>query len=531
MPRTFAVIVAACVVTGLLITGAAEESKARGIGGFGGGHFGGGGGFGGGHIGGLGGGPVGGFHGFGGGQVVAPRLGNPQFGGFGGRQFQMPTTAPHFGGLNTGRFAGTRGVVSPFHGFSGRSPSAGFRSFRGLHTREGIHSPRFAHEQRGVGNRFANQRASRGVTAANERRDLHGGRFADTNRGSGRAGEIGRNKFTQFHEMRRAQSVNPLLQHGLATQIIAGRGPLNTAAFRRGNGFETEMFGGRHWRGREGRFRNFWAGGVFWPYLFGDYLSYAFWPEEYAEPFWAYGPESILWGALWPYGGYGEEAYAEGGGAYQGANPSIPSIGGQSATPGGSEHLAALCSGFAPGVTDLPVTRLEEIIKPTPEQRNALSELKKAVARAAGVLQASCPEQAPNTPIARLDAMEQRLEAMQQAVTIIRGPLERLYGLLSEEQTARLENAAAKTEKAGRLLAMNLTEFCSGELGLTNVPADEIARAITLTDEQRFDFDKMKQASAKAADELRASCPKEVPSTIEATPGCSQAHCFAHSSD
>ena len=63
---------------------------------------------------------------------------------------------------------------------------------------------------------------------------------------------------------------------------------------------------------------------------------------------------------------------------------------------------------------------------------------------------------------------------------------------------------------------MNLTELCSGESELTNVPADEIARVITLTEEQRFDLDKLKQASAKAAEVLRASCPAEVPPKIDA---------------
>jgi hypothetical protein len=112
--------------------------------------------------------------------------------------------------------------------------------------------------------------------------------------------------------------------------------------------------------------------------------------------------------------------------------------------------------------------------------------------------------------------MEQRLEAMQQAITIVRGPLERLYGLLSEEQTTRLENAAAKSENGQGSSLINLTELCSGESGLISVPADEIGRVIRLSEEQRFGLDKLKEASAKAANELRASCPKEVPPTIGA---------------
>jgi hypothetical protein len=246
----------------------------------------------------------------------------------------MPSTAPRYGG----RFAGTRGAASGFRSFSGRSPSAGPRTFRGLRTREGNHAPRFAREQRHMGNRIASQRASRALTAGNGRRGLRG-RFAETNRGPGRVENSPRNTFTQFNKMRMAHLGTKLSQRGSPaqafarelqpSQAIAARGPLNSAAFRRGNGFETQIFGGRHWRGREGRFRHFWAGGVFWPYLFGDYVSYAFWPEAYSEPFWAYGPSSILWGALWPDGGYGEEGYAGEGGAYWGGKQPAPSIGEQ----------------------------------------------------------------------------------------------------------------------------------------------------------------------------------------------------------
>jgi len=326
-------------------------------------------------------------------------------------------------------------------------------------------------------------------------------------------------QFRRFENVRKAQQGLPRQAFARdlpLSQALLAHGPLSSAGFRRGNGFESQIFGGQHWRGREGRFRHFWAGGVFWPYLFGDYVSYTFWPEVYSEPFWAYGPNSILWGALWPYGGYGEESSAGEGGAYQGGNQSTPSIGSQPAGPGGSEQVAAVCGGFAPGVLDFPVAQLEEIIQPTPGQREALDELKAAFANAAGVLQAACPKQTPLTPVARLDAMEQRLEAMQQALTVIRGPLEKLYSLLSEAQIRRLENAAAKPDKKESSPSMNLTELCSSESGLTSVPADEIARVITLTDEQRFDLDKLKQASAKAAEELRASCPAEVPPMVEA---------------
>jgi hypothetical protein len=298
----------------------------------------------------------------------------------------------------------------------------------------------------------------------------------------------------------------------LARPELDRRGPLNRAEFRRGNGFETRPFGGHRWRGRYGRFRHFWAGGIFWPYLFGDYFSSAFWPDTYAYPFWAYGADSILWGALWPYTGDEEGNYAAGesdtytGSAYGG-------YGDLGAAGSIGSTQTALCGGFAPGLAGLPEQRLERIIKPTAEQRAAFEELKAAVAKASQVFRTACPERLPLTPAARLDVMEQRLAAMQQAVAIIRGPLEKFYAVLSSAQIARLENAASKVDRQ-RSPSPNLAELCSGESGLTNVPAEDIARSVELTDEQQFDLGKLKKVSEKAANDLRASCPQGAPRSL-----------------
>src|SRR5262249_25562048 len=46
----------------------------------------------------------------------------------------------------------------------------------------------------------------------------------------------------------------------------------------------------------------------------------------------------------------------------------------------------------------------------------------------------SCPASAPLTPVGRLDAAEQRLDATIKAIHILRSPLERFYRALSDEQ-------------------------------------------------------------------------------------------------
>jgi hypothetical protein len=281
---------------------------------------------------------------------------------------------------------------------------------------------------------------------------------------------------------------------------------VNDAAFRRGNGFERKAFGGHRWRGGKGRHRHIWAAGIFWPYFFGDTFSYALWPASTYDTFWTTGPESILSGALWP---AGEGFYA--GDVYVGEVYSGYAGGGEGKAS--SRQVTALCSGLAPGVVDLPIGRFEQIIKPTPKQRAALGELKQAAAKASRVLETACPKQTRQTPVARLDAMQQRFAAMQQAVAIIRGPLERLYDLLSDAQKRRLEQAAG--ERNGRGAAsLDIAQLCSALSGFATVPSDEIARAISLNDEQQFDLNKLKEASVQAAQGLRASCPAGAPRSI-----------------
>jgi hypothetical protein len=66
----------------------------------------------------------------------------------------------------------------------------------------------------------------------------------------------------------------------------------------------------------------------------------------------------------------------------------------------------------AESFTQLPVQRVEQAVKPTQQQQDALEKLKSASTEAANQLQASCPAQSPQTPIDRFDAVGKRLNAM-----------------------------------------------------------------------------------------------------------------------
>jgi len=99
--------------------------------------------------------------------------------------------------------------------------------------------------------------------------------------------------------------------------------------------------------------------------------------------------------------------------------------------------LAALCNSRAESFTQLPVQRIEQTIRPTQQQQGVFDALKTASSKAATDLEASCPAQTPQTLVDRLDAVKKRLDAMDQAVKIVRPALDDFYAALSDEQKAR----------------------------------------------------------------------------------------------
>ena len=104
------------------------------------------------------------------------------------------------------------------------------------------------------------------------------------------------------------------------------------------------------------------------------------------------------------------------------------------------DNLAALCSSRTESFTQLPVQRVEQAVKPTQQQQDALEKLKAASTEAANQLQASCPAQSPQTPIDRFDAVGKRLNAMAGAIKTVRPALADFYSSLTDEQKARFNN-------------------------------------------------------------------------------------------
>jgi hypothetical protein len=163
------------------------------------------------------------------------------------------------------------------------------------------------------------------------------------------------------------------------------------------------------------------------------------------------------------------------------------------------------------------VDEIQELAHPTDEQRAALDELGNASVQAAQIVKASCPTEVSPTPIGRIDAVQQRAQAMLKAVKVEQSALAKFYNMLTDEQKARL-NALTQKQQAPANEGSVMVSRGSHVTGCSNRafpdwPARQIMRDVHPTSAQRTLLSAMQDAAAKARSILEASCAIEMPVT------------------
>jgi hypothetical protein len=114
-----------------------------------------------------------------------------------------------------------------------------------------------------------------------------------------------------------------------------------------------------------------------------------------------------------------------------------------SSANGATEAPAQQCGAARPAALQWPADEIESKLRPNDIQRAALKALQDANARAVDILLSDCQQDAVTLP-ARLDAVNGRLAAMQQAVYLVSAALEGLSATLSDEQKAQFEAIGQK---------------------------------------------------------------------------------------
>jgi len=252
---------------------------------------------------------------------------------------------------------------------------------------------------------------------------------------------------------------------------------------------------------------------VFWPYAYDDLYDGIFWGYGY-NPFWDYGYGDIFGGLFSPYGFNDLAGYlpglAGGGTASRGR-----SSGRSTSAPSDSlpAQLGQMCGDDTKEVAGLPIDRIQQLISPDDQQRAALDDLANASVRAAQIIKSACPTTVSFTPTGRLDAMQTRLEAMAQAIDVVRGPIDNFYATLTDEQKARLNAANQTPEQQAARARGSVVQNCNAVNDATQWPAAQIEKAVRPTPAQQAKLDALKSAVAQAAVQLGASCPSALPTT------------------
>jgi hypothetical protein len=99
--------------------------------------------------------------------------------------------------------------------------------------------------------------------------------------------------------------------------------------------------------------------------------------------------------------------------------------------------------------------------------------------------------------------MRARVEAMLQAVQAVRPALDRFYQSLSDEQKERFTAVAQSNPSRQQ---PDLTGLCGGNAQSRGLPIDRVERELRLNQNQDAALQEFNQASAKAAEIMKANC-------------------------
>jgi hypothetical protein len=295
------------------------------------------------------------------------------------------------------------------------------------------------------------------------------------------------------------------IHHALAAHAVAGalhnRGALHNPAARAHIAAVAATAGlaghdrrGGWWRHGHGGYG--WVGPLFWPFAYYDLYDYTMW--GYDPSLWDYGYGDIYAGIFAPYGYSDLTGYLPTPGS---AGPAA----GTNPAPNEPNELSQMCGDDSQEIAGLPIDRIQQALNPNDEQRKALDDLANASIQAARTIKAACPTQVASTAPGRLAAMQSRLEAMISAVRLVEPPLDHFYGLLNDEQKARL-TALGQDQRRGSKGLLAQGDCGNGQAAATDWPAAELEQRLHPTDAQRASLNNLKDASAKAADMLKGTC-------------------------
>jgi LTXXQ motif family protein len=102
------------------------------------------------------------------------------------------------------------------------------------------------------------------------------------------------------------------------------------------------------------------------------------------------------------------------------------------------EQMIRACDRQVVELKNMPLDGVAATVKPADHQRDALEQIRSAALNASETLAAACPRNISAGFHERLDTLSRTLDAMAASLATLRPTFDKFYGLLNDEQKARL---------------------------------------------------------------------------------------------
>ncbi len=189
----------------------------------------------------------------------------------------------------------------------------------------------------------------------------------------------------------------------------------------------------------------------------------------------------------------------------------------------GIDAMIRTCDQQADALKKLPLDLVTQTVRLTPEQRDALEQIRNAAAGAAASLTGACPKNISAQLSGKLQQLDDVLRSVADSLRHVRPSLAAFYGSLDDEQKAELviglagkrttepEPKSSRKDRAAEAQASaGRKSMCADwEAKLRNWPVRQIDAGLSLSDMQRAALYDLSAAIYRSAGDLAEACPAE----------------------
>jgi LTXXQ motif family protein len=183
------------------------------------------------------------------------------------------------------------------------------------------------------------------------------------------------------------------------------------------------------------------------------------------------------------------------------------------------QEMIDSCDGQVQELRKMPLDGVAKLVNPTEQQRDALEQIRNVALNASEALAPACPKDLPGSVPERLEVLSRALGAMAASLATLRPTFATFYGLLSDEQKARLVAKTASSDAQSRsdeksrshisrdVANRHSDSYCQQwVLYLKSWPIRQIDDRASLSDDQRATLYELTAAIYRAAGKLTTKC-------------------------